>query len=89
VASPEPPTGSAAPPPDGRIEVITPAREVWMQNAEGEQFSPGPLPPGQYTVFARFGVDAKKIPSPPVQVESGQTLTLECKVEFKKCISKR
>ena len=93
----EPSTGSGAPPLEGSVEtpgLPTPmghvvatgdAIELWMRDDDGNEFEPGAVPSGDYTVYARFQPDQTKEIAARITVTEGVAIHLSCRREFQLC----
>lgn len=77
------PGGSAAP--TGRFTVTGDADEVWLEQG-GVRRDGADVPPGDYTVQARF--KGETVPSGVVRIRAGETTTVRCSADFKLCRTK-
>ena len=59
--------------------------ELWMQAANGDQYEPGEMPAGAYTVYARFTPGGEKVIAALVDVEPNRAVQLRCASQFLKC----
>ncbi len=72
-------------PPAGTFAVTGDAERVWLVS-DGTHYDPGPVPPGTYTVSARFpGRPLEPVAGVTVSVEAGADVVIHCRAGFRTC----
>ena len=79
------PVEPPAPVANGTLVVTGEYSEFWVRNADGEEFEPGTLPVGTYTVFARFESVEETAELQTITIQEGAPVTLNCTETFQKC----
>ena len=70
----------------GSVTVTGDAASVHL-SAAGARHSPGPVPAGQYTIFADFGA-GQEVAAGTAQVSVGGAVTIHCDSMFQRCSAK-
>jgi serine/threonine-protein kinase len=86
-AASDSPAPRPAPEPDpvGTFAVTGDAERVWLV-ANGTHYDPGPVPPGDYSVSARFpGRPLEPVAGITVSVAPGASVVIHCRAGFRTC----
>jgi serine/threonine protein kinase len=73
------------PPEPGRVSAKGDHQDLFLRDAEGNQFEPGAVPPGRYIVYASFDPDSSPEPAGQVDITENSRMVLRCDKVFRKC----
>jgi serine/threonine-protein kinase len=86
--SPQPEAGTADPELSARVKLMGDAEEVWLER-DGKRYELSePVPPGKYTVFARFA-DGGTVTESTARLDAGEQVVLNCQSFLFNCAVSR